>query len=175
MTLSTSSAVLEVLSASPLWVWCSSTMCCRTWREASRPRSCGSASPWRWQPSPPERAAQWGACWLWPGLRESHPAALKPPALLLPLHWAGHIHAVWFYQGPCSLLCGLTNKHSTQAVQSAPVPLTQTSEETPGQPPALLCSWQTPHSCFIMVHVCVTVELKCAPIFLHLTCLFHFP
>ena len=35
-----------------LWVWCSSTMCCRTWREASRQRSCGSAFPWRWQPSP---------------------------------------------------------------------------------------------------------------------------
>lgn len=54
MTLSTSSAVLEVLSAWRPWVWCSLTMCYRTWREASRPRSCGSAFPWRWQPSPRE-------------------------------------------------------------------------------------------------------------------------
>lgn len=162
MTLSTSSAVLEVLSAWHLWVWCSLTMCCRTWREASRPRSCGSASPWRWQPSPPENVPGLGL-----GFEEPHPAPTQSPELLLPWHWAGHIHAVWFCQGPCSLLCGLTHKHSTQAVQSAPTPSTyrdflflcvclstQSSEEKPGQLPALLHSGKTPCSRSIMVHVC---------------------
>lgn len=162
MTLSTSSAVLEVLSAWHLWVWCSLTTCCRTWREASRPRSCGSASPWRWQPSPPENVPGLGL-----GFEEPHPAPTQSPELLLPWHWAGHIHAVWFCQGPCSLLCGLTHKHSTQAVQSAPTPSTyrdflflcvclstQSSEEKPGQLPALLHSGKTPCSRSIMVHVC---------------------
>lgn len=162
MTLSTSSAVLEVLSAWHLWVWCSLTTCCRTWREANRPRSCGSASPWRWQPSPPENVPGLGL-----GFEEPHPAPTQPPALLLPWHWAGYIHAVWFCQGPCSLLCGLTHKHSTQAVQSAPIPSTyrdflflcvclstQSSEEKPGQLPALLHSGKTPCSRPIMFHVC---------------------
>lgn len=53
-TLSTSSAVLGELSAWRPLVWCSSMTCCRTWKEASRPRSCGSAFLWRWQPSPRE-------------------------------------------------------------------------------------------------------------------------
>lgn len=39
---------------------------CRTWREESRPRSCGRGSLWRWLPSPPEEVLD---------SEESHPAA----------------------------------------------------------------------------------------------------
>lgn len=116
MTSSISSVVLVVLSAWHLWVWCSLTTFCRTWSEESKPRSCGSASHWRWRPSPPESVLA-----LDPGIKRSHPAPTQPSALLLPWHWTGHIYAVWFCQGPCSLLHGLTYKLSKQAVHSAPI------------------------------------------------------
>lgn len=62
-TLSTLFVALGGPSAWLLWVWCSSTMCCRTWREGSRLRNCGSASPWRWPHSPPE---QYASAVMWP-------------------------------------------------------------------------------------------------------------
>lgn len=186
MTSSTSSAALEVLSAWRLWVWCSLMTCCRTWREASRPRSCGSASPWRWQPSLPEHAAQWEYAGSGPGLDESHSAPTQPPALLLPfaLSWAHscclilsetQLPAMWTY---------IQTNTAHRQYNQLPYPSPQTSffvcvhsprAQRRSQVNFLLYPWQTLHSNFIMVHVCVTVELNCTPSFLHLAHLLHFP
>lgn len=184
MTLSTSSAVLEVLSAWRPWVWCSLTTCCRTWREASRPRSCGSASPWRWQPSPPEQHAQ-GESVLGLGLR----SPIQRPLSLQHCYCHCTEPATFMLSGsvrdlaPCYVDSNTAHRQYNQLPYPWPTETSfsicvfvhQSSEEKPGHLPAVLCSWLTPHSCFIMVHVCATVELKYTLSFFHLTHLFHFP
>lgn len=53
-TLWTSSEVPTGRSAWHQLAWCSSTMCCRTWRGANRLKNYGSGSRWRWPLSHPD-------------------------------------------------------------------------------------------------------------------------
>lgn len=53
-TLWTSSEVPAGRFAWHQLAWCSSTMCCRTWRGANRLKNYGSGSRWRWPLSHPD-------------------------------------------------------------------------------------------------------------------------